>query len=446
MMMGRKWLVLFIICILALSCAKEEKVLVFWVDPDTDIYIDFLENEKTFYVYNIYHKSVSWEVSHKYDFLSVYPQSGILELKDSVKITISIDRGLIEDIPGSIDLHPAGKRFSSSLILKSSVPKSSEVVGFNIKYYNYDYWKMQGEVLDAKYDRINDLLILIQKDPHIVKIINPEEREFQTVELFMTPTSLSVSLDGQFAVIGHLGWFSLLNLHTLEIENIYHVPVEVSSLIIAPNNWVYLYTGDWVYGFDLENEVIADGFLSTIPIKGEGAALHPTGSHIYLPGWPDMLVRHSIEQGPVEYDGISDYAEYYDCTYLWISDDGLRLFTNHNHVINTNQDLSYVSTLEGRSTTISALDHHSGAGKIALTRCSSGSVVNCGDLIIYNDQSLKIEQELAIPMYLPTTLEQVILKKMGGRYGFFNSDGSRFYLLASRDSPNVWIMISYDID
>lgn len=452
--MRSKWYILLFFCTLVFSCAKEENTLVFWVDPDTDIYFDFLENEKTFHVYNIYNKSVSWEIVHNYDFMSVYPQSGILEVKDSVKITVSIDRNLFDDIPGSVDHHPAGKRYSSYLLLNSTGrPRSSETVGFNVKYFNHDYLKLDGNITDARYDRVNDLLILVQNDPDLVKIINPETGEFETVELSMKPTSLSVSFDGKYAAIGHLGWFTLLNLQTLEIENIYHVAIEVLNLIIAPNNWVYLYSDEFlgqIMSFDLENELIAGSFESNIPVKSKGAVIHPSGNYIYLPGWPEMLVRHSIADGPAVFSGISALTDYHDCTHLWISDDGERLFTNRNHVINTHysaySNFNYAGTLEGGPRIITALDHHSGTGKIALVRCVGGATITCSDLIILNDHSLKIEQELEIPRYMVPITGQFIFRKLSGRYGFFNSDGTRFYLLAHPDSPVRWNLVSFDIE
>ena len=224
-------------------------------------------------------------------------------------------------------------------------------------------------VIDAEYSKQLDRIISISTNPHRLNIYEPATNTNLVVGLSLTPNAVSVGPDGVYAAVGHDGWISYVNLASATLAKTMPVSTDVLDVVLAGNGFVYAFPrrDQWEYIRSVE---ISTGTESPRPqgggqiYAGTLGKLHPGGRAMYGANnglSPSDIERYGITDGRavVDYDA-RYHGDYQMCGDLWMSEDGLRIFTACGNVFWASdirdQDMIYNGALEGTSR-IEHLDH-----------------------------------------------------------------------------------------
>ena len=278
-------------------------------------------------------------------------------------------------------------------------------------------------VIDAEYSKSLDRIVLVATQPNRLYVHDALTGGFQSVDLRFTPTSVSVSPNGNYAAVGHNGWITYVNLTTFAVS-ILQVTTDVLDVVLAGNGYVYAFPRqDQWEGVRAVN--IATGVETTggMIYAGTLARLHPGGSAIYGADngiSPDDIERYDISTGPVSAVRDSPYhGDYAICGNLWFSEEGLRIFTRCGNTFTASavpsEDMLYRGSLTG--TTLIQHLHHATA---------SGNVLALADTLSIHDYATLVREGL---LQLPQ-LNLGTRYPMTGRFVFHSADASKFYVVA----------------
>lgn len=278
-------------------------------------------------------------------------------------------------------------------------------------------------VIDAEYSKSLDRIVLVATEPNRLYVHDALTGGYQSVDLRFTPTSVSVSPNGNYAAVGHNGWISYVNLTTFAVS-ILQVTTDVLDVVLPGNGYVYAFPrqGQWE-GVRAVN--IASGVETTggMIYAGTLARLHPGGNAIYGADnglSPADIERYDISTGPVSAVRDSPYhGDYAMCGNLWFSEEGLRIFTRCGNTFTASavpsEDMLYRGSLTG-TTSIQHL-HHATA---------SGNVLALADTLSIHDYATLAREGL---LQLPQ-LNLGTRYPMTGRFVFHSTDASKFYIVA----------------
>src|SRR3989337_3781472 len=152
-------------------------------------YIDYHENSKQFTIKNNSNQSTNWEIEPSATYIGITPASGTLDAGQSAVLTLIINRSDLET-----------KKYAEKLALKLGGVHNSDT-HLTINNFREDKWTLEGAVTDAEYDRTGDNLIIVS-DNKLYKL-QPETRPPTSVTLSQPGSCVSVSKNGQYAVVGH---------------------------------------------------------------------------------------------------------------------------------------------------------------------------------------------------------------------------------------------------
>jgi len=101
--------------------------------------------------------------------------------------------------------------------------------------------------------------------------------------LARVPTSVSVSPDGVFAVVGHPDAVSYVDLVNATMIDEYPIGTEVGDVVLSENGYAYafLLTDQWsrIYIIELDTGLVTRNDYSVT--NGTSAKLHPDGNSLY---------------------------------------------------------------------------------------------------------------------------------------------------------------------
>lgn len=221
-------------------------------------------------------------------------------------------------------------------------------------------------VVDAVYSEALDKILIVGDDKRFYAY-SPQTHAIQVVSLNKQGTAISVLPDGSKAAIGHDHNISIVDLLSLKVEKFLATSTDVFDIEIATNGYVYAMprTDQWqrLRAIKIENgeEVQQSGNFVR---AGSVMKMHPSQKYIYGADRglsPSDIEKYDISKGQPEYLYDSPYhGDYLMCGDLWISQDGLRVFTKCGNVFRASeireQDMRYNGNIElqGR---LSAFSH-----------------------------------------------------------------------------------------
>ncbi len=418
-------------------------------EPSLDF--GYFIDEKSFFIKNEGNIEFDWGWDDNSNSLvNVSPASGTLPKGDSIEVTMTIDRTNL--ISETYDLE---------VFFTNDRDQITELA-IQISHFEEEKWIIEGRVIDAEYNRSNDVLVIVSENPYELRVFDISNNTVESVALNLAPTSLSVGLDGMHAVVGHNGSFSYVNLSTMEVENIYAVTTDIFDIILAPNNWVYVFPSgsgtDRIRCINLATGVETQHTGNTIRLRK--VKLHPSGNYIYgatLNTSPSNFEKYDIRGGTAEYM----YRSPYHGTYafngdIWISDDGNRLFAKSRNVFNSStsqsNDMTYNGQLAGENN-ITTLDHHSGAQSIyaVFNTGSTWSETPGNEIRKYDSQFLAFQGTIDLPGFLiPDGTGGGNFFKSEGHFGFFNSAGTKYHVVVKAvegsGATNEWAIATIDVE
>lgn len=171
--------------------------------------------------------------------------------------------------------------------------------------------------------------------------------------------------------------------------------------------------------------------------EDERAKLHPNGHAVYGADnytIPSDLDKWGIENGNANYlYRFPHHNEYEVCSDLWISEDGLKIFTKCGNVFRSsddeNEDMLYENNLNGLSR-IESLAHSSAADKvIAIPSNWMPQKYLDTQIQLYNYSPLTLERTIPLPKFQLNQNEYI----SHGRFVFINSPGRTYYVVVQAD-------------
>ncbi len=406
---------------------------------------------QSFYLKNEGNIDFSWEWSLNESYISADITSGTISPNDSVEVTLTLDRSQLSeeiyDLEASIT-NNAGNGISLPV---------------HITNYNEVDWKINGRIIDAEYDRVNDVIITVSEGPNELRKFDPLTQTESSVTLNMTPNCVAVSQDGNYAAVGHNGKVAYVNLSNMTIEKHYAITTNAFDIVLAPNNWVYVspMEDQWekLKCLDLSNGIETEQTGNYI-YERTRIKLHPSGNYIYGADTglsPSDFEKYDITGGTAAYLYDSPYHGDHDFSgNIWISEDGNRLFAKSRNVFNSSSnqanDMTYNGALAGEGF-VQTLDYSATANKICAVFASGyyWEMVPNNEVQIYETNYLSYQKAVALPYFLVPNGQGGFTKyNSEGHFGFFNAAGTAFYVLikveAGSGMLNEWAIAEIKIE
>lgn len=278
-------------------------------------------------------------------------------------------------------------------------------------------------------------MVLVSSNPAAIHVFDRgSSAESLQVPLPADPKSVSISPDGRYAAVGHTNLISYFDLTAGVQLNTFAFPVDATDVVVAGNGYIYAFSYNTSgysppYSVAIATGQVFAGQYPYIPLGATAARLHPAGDRLYIGSrhFDSFLGAIPISNEAITASGFSlAQSPPYICGNLWISDDGLRVFTRCGSVFrassNTRQDLQYEFV-----TTESRLIRH-------LTHSPAlNAVVLIPDHYVFDtpaDTELRFYeyQFLGLAKRLPLPAGQ------HGRFVFTTNDGSHTLVLTQSDS------------
>jgi hypothetical protein len=332
--------------------------------------------------------------------------------------------------------------------------KTSLVVAFFLSAIGFLFLARAGatlqplnhRVIDAEYSKALDKIITVSATPtNQIHVVDPISGDDRALGLSYVPTCVSVGPDGVHAAVGHNGHVSYVDLNTLTLLRTYDVTTDVIDVVLAGNGYVYAFprVDQWEHIRCLNLETGQETLHTGMYVRaGTLAKLHPDGTKMYGANngvSPSNIERYDITAGTAAYMYDSPYwGDYPVCGNLWMSEDGMRIFTACGKVFRSSdavsEDMVYNGTLSG-SGSIGHLDHSSEVNKVALIMKGSSFPT-----VVVKDTDIWIYQYDPLAYYTTVPLPPFPVGGVGyqshGRFVFFNSAGSALFAIVQADTDS----------
>ncbi|NNE32428.1 MAG: hypothetical protein HKN40_08675 [Winogradskyella sp.] len=412
----------------------------------------YFEDNRSFYIKNEGDTNFNWSWDNNSNtFLDLNPSSGNLTAGDSIEVNMFLDRTDFDT-----------QNFNLDTFILNDYDQSATL---NIQFDNYveTKWLIDGTVIDAEYDRNNDVIVVVSENPNELRVFDPSDNSIASVPLNLPPTCVSIGLDGNYAAVGHNGWFSYINLSTMILEHNYAVTANTYDIILAPNAYVYVFPKEdqWerIRCVNLSNGVETQHNGNSIREQTK-VKLHPSGNYIYGADnglSPSDFEKYEIGNGTAQYLYDSPYhGDFPFSGNIWISDDGSRLFAKSRRVFNStsnpNNDMTYNGELVGDGK-IMTLDFSSAAQKLyaVFLNDNNWEEVPSNEVRIYETDYLAFQGTTLLPDFLiPDGNGGGTFYESQGYFGFFNSAGTKYYVVVKIEegsgAQNEWAIATLDVE
>lgn len=298
-------------------------------------------------------------------------------------------------------------------------------------------------VIDADYSKALDKVIMISSRSNQLHSYDIATNTEQTINLPLIPTTLALSTDGLFAVVGYEQKISYIDLANNKVLKTLTAPTAVTDLVLSNNNHIYVLPkstqDNYIYSINLTTNAITIGnnmILAETIVKA-----HPNGSSLY--GTSNKAVTTDIDKyditSPVAtklYD--SPYnGEYPICGNLWLSEEGSKIFTACGNIFKTSdnpkQDMLYSGTLTG-AVLFKDLVHSTLAGKVvgipAYKDYKEVTEDTDTQLYTYDASTLKPSEVINLPYFVNNNQGY----KAHGQSVFFNNTGDQLIVILKADT------------
>ena len=313
---------------------------------------------------------------------------------------------------------------------------------------------LKTDVIDAEYSKRKELLVYISSSPSTLNVFNTNSEKTESIPLNYPPTCVSISQDGETAVVGHNGHLTYVDLTSKTIINSYSISCIALDIVLDNNKWAYVFPkdGQWTYIRSVNMNLTYDNeskrTIYNQIYEGTFGRLHPSGNYIYT---ANGLSSSTIEKFNIQNGDISDkfqssfQGNYSSSPNIWFSEDGRRVFTEKKLVLKTSDinslDMSYNGTIDPNTNSfIKWLDFSAIKNNIYVVAFQGDfweqKIINT--ISIYDASNLVFKNTLE--------LEKTFISdnKGGGtnyasepNFVFSNSLGDRLYILTKVLSPDV---------
>ena len=317
---------------------------------------------------------------------------------------------------------------------------------------------LEHRVVDAEYSRGLARIIMVSENPNRLYVHDPENGAETSVGLPSPPTSVSVSPDGTHAAVGHDG--SVSHVRLTDTTRLATRTIEANVLDGNGRACVTIRddigVDDDLRCMDLSNGDVTVSTGGFFKATDAFMKIHPSGTRIYAAEngvIPEDIGVYDISSGTAEFLRDSPYhGDYAMCGNLWMSDDGLRIFTRCGSVFRYSDlpqnDMTYNGSLEDTGD-IRHLDHSSVASKIVVLpddNIYGDDPTVSQSLRIYGHPLLNFERSIDLTRYLLPGMAH----PTHGRFAFISVDGTKVFVVVQADEAsallNDYAVVTYDLD
>lgn len=317
---------------------------------------------------------------------------------------------------------------------------------------------LKTDVIDAEYSKSKELLVYISSNPSTLTIFHTNSEQLESIPLNFTPTCVSISQDGETAVVGHNGHITYVDLTTKTIINSYIISCNALDIVLGNNKWAYVFPkeGQWTYirsvNMNLSYDNESNRTIYNQIHEGTFGRLHPSGNYIYSANdlSPSTIKKVYIPNGEITDTYESKFEGGYSTRpNIWFTEDGRRVFSEKKIVLKTSDvnslDLTYNGTIDPNTNSfIKWLDFSTIKNNIYVIVFEgnfwSQKIINT--ISIYDASNLVFKNTLELD-------KTFISDNNGGganynsepNFVFSNSSGNRLYILTkavSADLINHW--------
>lgn len=398
--------------------------------------------------------SLNYSITTSNNFISTTSTTGTVSVGQQSNIVFIVNRTNMK----------TGK-YNSQIYL--NINNKLDTINVSIENFKEQKNMLTTDVVDAEYSKVKDMLVFVSSTPSKINIYNASLGTISSIDLIYTPTCVSVSSDGNTAIVGHDGYITYVDLINKKIIKTFSVSCNALDIVLGNNKWAYIFpkVDQWEYmrciKVDLsnDNEVLQTG---NFIYAGTKAKLHPSGKFIYGTNnglSPSDIEKYDIQNGGAKYLYDSPYhGDYPISGDLWFSEDGLRVFTRGKTVLKTSeikeQDMLYNGSisLESTSSRIMCLDHSSVKNNLYIISSSDDYWTNSNKpfVYVYNSNNLVYKSKYELEKYL------VLDNKGGGNFyeaepyfAFSNSNGGSLIVLTKAKGSglvNEWAIQKFVVD
>jgi hypothetical protein len=306
---------------------------------------------------------------------------------------------------------------------------------------------LKSNVIDVEYSKKSDQLVYVSSNPSAINVFNSTSEVIESIPLAYIPTCISLSQDGEAAVVGHDGHVTYVDLKSKSIINTYSVSCAALDIVLGNNKWAYVFAkeGQWTYiksiNMNLSYDNEAPRSIYNQISAGTKGRLHPSGKYIYAqhPTSRATIEKFKIQNGNIDdsYQSRYDEDDYALHPSVWFSEDGIRIFSNTKTVLKTSEIQSLDMVYNGKINPekglyIEWLDHSSIKNNLFLIFSSGDfwSQVKSPYIYTYNASNLSFKNKLELEKYFVSD------NKGGGIYYeaepyfvFSNSTGNNLFVI-----------------
>jgi hypothetical protein len=347
---------------------------------------------------------------------------------------------------------------TSSATVTISGGTQTASIGVIVQHFHEDLWRINHVVVDAEYDRNNDVIVTASDGPARLNVLDPEAETLLSVDLARAPTSVSIHPDGNSAAVGHNGFMSLVDLTTLTVTQVYNVSADVFDIVLAANGWAYAIPGGtgWT---DIRCIELATGIESPSTgfsvNPGTVMRLHPSGDYIYGADngiSPSDAEKYDIRAGIAAYLYDSPYhGDFAFSGNLWLNEDGSKMFTRSSNVFRLSEIVAEDMIYDGQlpnADPVEALVHSASAGRVFVIQGGTFSVDPRPEVLVYSDDFFVFHEARTLPrFFVERNPSEDINDNSFGEYVFVNSTGTRLYILAKSHEDlgaPIWALYADD--
>lgn len=388
---------------------------------------------------NVGNAPLTWSISASQAWVTVTPASGETAAGASQTIVVRVDRDTLDY-----------GRYDGQLTVESNSRTGTLLLPVTIIERPAAPSGLDHRVVDAEYDRVNDVIVTVSANPSRLNVIDPATGSVRSVALALSPTSVSVGPSGTHAAVGHDGYVTYVSLATPSVVSTRPVPIDVLDVVLAGNGYAYAFPrrDQWtnIYSLNLATGTVTESTASIY--AGTVARLHPSGDYMYGAQngiSPSDFEKYDIRSGTAQVLYNSPYhGDYAMGGNVWISDDGTRLFAKSRNVFRSStaqsEDMVYSGKFEGIEG-VRWAEHSTAAGRIFVVPQGGWDAPNTTVVEVYGPQYLEAKGEVPLPRFpgAGTSTWDAY-----GRFAFVNAAGTRYYVLVQAD-PNSGMALDWGI-
>jgi hypothetical protein len=330
--------------------------------------------------------------------------------------------------------------------------------------YTDTSYPLHDSVIDAEYAKNKDLIVAVTKSDSLM-IIDPVNKTTRSILLNLPATCVSVSPNGNYAIVGHNGSVSFFDLTTQTLITILPTSFNAGDIVLTNNKWAYAFpaSGSGQLG-NIKCINLSTGNMSlntgSAIYGGAKGKLHPSGSFLYVLN--SSLEKENITAGTADFMYADPDLNYSIFSNLWMFEDSARVLVQASNVLHTttlqNTDMQYAGSLGpvgssaygyGGSTLVYTADYSKTAN--AVYAIDYTYLSNQPDTVVkkYTGDYLTNKGYSVLPKLFIQNAKPNKPYSSQGYFGFFNTQGTKFHVIVNaNDSANThtkWAVVSLDV-